>query len=60
MPRFEELGRKLDRELKRLREIARQKIGPKKRGKAAKALRNISMRLTKLAEQLESEPKPPA
>ena len=60
MQKFEDLGRKLDRELERLRDIAEEKLGPEKRGKAAKALRSISERLANLAAELESKPGPKA
>jgi hypothetical protein len=60
MAKFEEFGRKLDQELEKLKELAEEKMGPDKRGKAAKALRNISQRLSKLAEDLESKSEPKA
>jgi hypothetical protein len=61
MANFEEIGRKLDKELAKLREIANEKLGPTKRNTAAaKALRNVSQRLSKLAEQLEARSKPAA
>jgi hypothetical protein len=61
MPTFEDIGRKLDRELAKLRQIADEKFGPTKRTKtAAKTLRNVSERLSKLAEQLEAKSKPEA
>jgi len=60
MPKFEDLGRKLDRELEKLRQIAQEKLGPDKRGKAANALRSVSERLVKLAEELESKSTPKA
>ena len=60
MTKFEELGRKLDRELERLRDVAEQKLGPSKCAKTAKALRSVSSRLTKLAEELESKSMPKA
>jgi len=56
MTKFEDLGRELDRELERLRDIAEQNLGPK----TAKALRNVSSRLTSLAEKLESKSTPKA
>jgi hypothetical protein len=59
MPKFEDLGRKLDLELERLREVAEKEIGPKTRGKAAKVLRSVSTRLARLAEDLETKPVPP-
>jgi len=59
VPKFEDLGRKLDRELEKLREIAEKKISPATRSKAAKSLRTVSDTLTRIARDLESEPKPP-
>jgi hypothetical protein len=55
MPSFEEMGRRLDRELKRLREVAKQKIKPETRKKAARALRSASNRLSTLAEDIEAQ-----
>jgi hypothetical protein len=52
------MGRKLDRELERLREIAEKKISPATRLKAAKALRSASAKLSRLAEELESKSAP--
>jgi hypothetical protein len=60
MAKFEEFGRKLDRELEKLKEIAEEKLGPDKRSKAAKALRSVSQRLSSLAEELESKSTPKA
>jgi hypothetical protein len=55
MPSFEAMGRHLDRELERLREVAKQKISPATRQKAARALRSVSSRLASLAEDLEAQ-----
>jgi hypothetical protein len=55
MSSFEEMGRILDRELDRLRAVAESKVKPATCGKAAKALRNVSASLSRLAEQLESK-----
>jgi hypothetical protein len=60
MAKFEEFGRKLDRELEKLKEIAEEKLGPDKRSKAAKALRSAAQRLSSLAEELESKSTPKA
>jgi hypothetical protein len=59
VPKFEDLGRKLDRELEKLREIAEKKISPATRNKAAKSLRTVSETLSRIAQDLESEHKPP-
>jgi hypothetical protein len=58
MSKFEDMGRKLDRELDRLRDIAEKKISPATRVKAAKALRDASAKLSHLAEELESKSTP--
>jgi hypothetical protein len=55
MSSFESMGRRLDRELERLREVAKQKIKPATRQKAARALRSVSSRLASLAEDLETQ-----
>ena len=54
MSTFEEIGRKLDGELKRLRDVAERKIGPKTRMSAAKSLRKASEALARAARDLES------
>jgi hypothetical protein len=58
MPTFEEIGRKLDRELGRLRAVAESKIKPSTRNKASKVLRSVSASLTRLAEQIEAKATP--
>ena len=58
MTKFEDMGRKLDQELERLREIAEKKISPATRLKAAKALKSVSERLARLAEEIESKSVP--
>jgi hypothetical protein len=55
---IQDVGRKLDQELERLREIAEKKISPATRVKAAKALRSVSGRLTRLAEEIEPKSAP--
>ena len=55
MASFEQMGRRLDRELERLREVAKQKIKPETRKKAANALRSVSTRLSSLAEDIEAQ-----
>jgi hypothetical protein len=55
MPRFEEMGRRLDREVQHLREVAKEKIKPETRKKAARALRSVSNRLSRLAEDIEAQ-----
>jgi hypothetical protein len=58
MTRFEEVGRKIDQEMERLRKIAEEKISPATRVKAAKALRSVSAKLSRLAEEVESKSDP--
>jgi hypothetical protein len=55
MTKFEDIGRKLDQELERLREIADKKISPATRAGAAKALRSVSAKLSSLAEEIEAK-----
>jgi hypothetical protein len=58
MPSFEEMGRALDRELERLREVAESKVKPATCEKAASVLRSVSASLSRLAEQIESKAGP--
>lgn len=58
MPKFEEIGRKLDREVQRLRQVLEKKIAPATRRKAAQSLRRISEKLARLAADLESDVAP--
>jgi hypothetical protein len=55
MPNFEEMGRALDRELERLRELAETKVKPATCDKAARVLRSVSESLSRLAEQIDSK-----
>jgi vacuolar-type H+-ATPase subunit H len=55
MASFEQMGRQLDRELERLREVAKKKIKPETRTKAAKVLRSASNRLATLADDIEAK-----
>jgi hypothetical protein len=54
MPSFEQMGRKLDRELERLRNAAENKVKPTTRRQAEKALRSVSASLSRLAAQIEA------
>ena len=58
MPSFEEMGRRLDRELERLRGVAKSKVKPATCEKAAGVLRSVSASLSRLAEQIESKATP--
>ena len=67
MPSFEEMGRTLDRELERLRELAETtgagstwsprgtKVKPATCDKAARVVRSVSESLSRLAEQIDSK-----
>lgn len=57
---FEDFGRKLDREIERLREVAEKKISPATRLKTAKSLRRMSDKLAQIAADLESKVEPKA
>jgi len=57
---FEDFGRKLDREIERLREVAAKKITPAARQKTAKSLRIVSDKLAQIAAELESKVEPKA
>jgi vacuolar-type H+-ATPase subunit H len=59
VPKFEDLGRKLDRELEKLREVAEKKISPATRNKAAKSLRTVSDTLSRIAQDLDPQSQPP-
>ena len=60
MATFEDFGRKLDREIERLREVAEKKISPATRLKTAKSLRRMSDKLAQIAADLESKVEPKA
>jgi hypothetical protein len=57
---FEEFGRKLDREIERLRELAEKKITPAARLKTAQSLRRMSEKLAQMAADLEAKVEPKA
>jgi hypothetical protein len=52
---FEEIGRRLDGEIERLRKVAQTEISPTARRKAAGVLRRVSDGLERFANELESE-----
>jgi hypothetical protein len=58
MPKFETIGRKIDQEIERLRDVAESKFSPRTRRKTAGILRRVSQRLVRLAEELESASEP--
>ena len=55
MAKFEDFGRKLDREIEKLREVAESKVSPQTRAKAAKSLRGVADALARFAADLESK-----
>jgi hypothetical protein len=58
VPSFEDFGRKLDREMERLRELAEKKISPATRLKAAQTLRRMSEKLAQMAADIEAKVEP--
>jgi len=60
MTKFEDVGRKIDREMERLREVIENEVSPSTRLKAAKSLRGVADTLAKLAADLESKVAPKA
>jgi hypothetical protein len=57
MGTLEEIGRKLDQEMERLRDLVEKEIKPATEQKAASVLRQVSERLAKLAEEIEARHK---
>ncbi len=57
---FEDFGRKLDREIERLRDLAENKIRPAARLKTAKSLRRMADKLAQMAADLEAKVEPKA
>ncbi len=53
MDNWEEIGRKMDREFSRIRELLENEIKPQTSQKAADALRAASKRLAAAADQIE-------
>jgi hypothetical protein len=60
VPTFEDFGRRIDREIEHLREMAEKKISPAARLKTAQSLRRMSEKLARIAADIEAkvEPKP--
>ena len=54
MANLEDIGRKLDRELEKLRRFFETELRPTTERKAIEVLRTASKRLGKLAEEIES------
>jgi hypothetical protein len=60
MPTFEDFGRKLDREIERLRDLAEKKFTPAARLKTAQSLRKMSEKLARMAADIEAKVEPKA
>ena len=60
VPTFEDFGRKLDREIERLRDLAENKIRPAARLKTARSLRRMSEKLARIAADIEAKVEPKA
>lgn len=54
MAKFEEVGRRIDRELERLRRYLQKEVKPATQRKAARALRKASEQLADAAKELEA------
>ncbi len=54
MANFEQVGRKLDTELEKLRRYLRKELKPATKRKAVEALRLASQQLSKAAKELEA------
>jgi hypothetical protein len=60
VPTFEDIGRKLDREIGRFRELTAKKITPAARLKTAQSLRRMSEKLAQMAADIEAKVEPKA
>jgi len=54
MDKFEEMGRKLDEELSRLRRFVEEDLAPKTEERTAQFLREVSEKLTDAAQWLDA------
>jgi hypothetical protein len=54
MDKFEEIGRRLDEELTRLRRYVEEEVAPETERRTAQFLREVSEKLTQAASKLES------
>jgi hypothetical protein len=54
MDRFEEIGRRLDEELARLRYYVEEEVAPETERRTASFLRDVSAKLTEAAVRLEA------
>ena len=54
MDKFEELGRRLDEELKRMRKWVEEEVQPETEKRSAQFLREVSEKLAEVSRKLES------
>jgi hypothetical protein len=54
MDKFEEIGRRLDEEMTRLRRYVEEEVAPETERRTAQFLREVSQKLTEAAAKLES------
>jgi hypothetical protein len=54
MDKFEEIGRRLDEELTRLRRYVEEEVAPETERRTAEFLREVSVKLTEAAAKLEA------
>ena len=54
MDKFEEMGRRLDAELTRLRQYFEEEVAPETERRTASFLREVSVKLTEAAAKLEA------
>jgi len=54
MDKFEEIGRRLDEELTRLRHYVEEEVAPETERRTASFLRDVSAKLTEAAAKLEA------
>ena len=54
MSSFEDVGRRIDREMERLRKLWHEEVGPQTERRAANALRIVSEKLAEAAEEIEA------
>lgn len=54
MDKFEEIGQRLDEELKRLRRYVEEEVAPEAEKRTAQFLREVSEKLTEAAGKLET------
>ncbi len=54
MANFEDVGRKIDAEMERLRKLWQEEVGPQTERRAASALRKVSEKLASAADEIEA------